>query len=72
MRVPIMVWRFHEAPQEFQDLSGHGGDEDWLAFVPSQYGDEYLPWAESGTRFGVCDVSQHEVNGGRVLIGAHA
>ena len=31
------VWRFCDAPQEYQDLSGAGGDEDWLAFVPDGF-----------------------------------
>lgn len=28
---PITVWPFQEAPQEYRDLSPHGGDEDCLA-----------------------------------------
>jgi hypothetical protein len=67
----IKVWRFHDAPQEYQDLSPHGGDEDWLAVLPK--GVEQPMWAESGTSFGCCDVSVHELpTGETVLIGAHA
>ena len=68
----ILVWRFNEAPQWLQDLSEHGGDEDWLAVVPLHLKDEYIPWLEVG-RFGPCEVSSHELESGLVVkIGAHA
>jgi len=68
----ILVWNFYDAPQEFRDLSPHGGDEDWLAFVPAHVGDHaYIPWLEMPA-FGCCDVSTHPVEGGEVRIGAHA
>ena len=71
MRDPIKVWSFYDAPEEYQKLSGHGGDEDWLALLPP--GIEQPLWAESGTSFGVCDVSSHPLPSGQtVLIGAHA
>lgn len=38
---PIKVWHFYDAPEEYRALSGHGGDEDWLAFVPDEVG---LDW----------------------------
>ncbi len=67
----IKVWPFHLAPKELQGLSGHGGDEDWLALLPP--GVDHPLWAESGTSFGRCDVSSHKLlNGYTVLIGAHA
>lgn len=73
----IAVWRFDDAPKAFQALSKHGGDEDWLALVPAAVvGDPsgfYLPWAETGTPFGCCEVSQHVLpSGSVVLIGAHS
>ena len=68
----IRVWRFHDAPPELRALSNHGGDEDWLALVPAGF-DDWIPWADSGTSFGCCSVSEHVLDGGaRVLIGAHA
>lgn len=74
MSDPILVWRFHDAPQEFQDLSRHGGDEDWLAVVPASMVGDYIPWLEEGRGgFGVCDVEEHRLADGRaVFIGAHA
>jgi hypothetical protein len=67
----IAVYRFHEAPEDLQALSQHGGDEDWLAVIPPG-ADEPL-WADEGTAFGCCSVSRHEMTGGwLVLIGAHA
>lgn len=68
----ISVWRFDDAPLEYQELSPHGGDEDWVAFIPEDEIMPYLSWAESGTPFGYCDVSIHRVDNGEVRIGAHA
>ena len=69
----IRVWDFEDAPQQLRDLSSHGGDEDWIALVPPRYRRDWIPWAETGTAFGRCDVTDEELpNGWRVLIGAHA
>lgn len=75
MKMAILVWKFHDAPKHLRALSGHGGDEDWLAVVPDHYADTYIGWAEEGTAFGCCDVERHEHPhnpGSVVLIGAHA
>lgn len=72
-RDPIRVWRFYDAPRALQELSPHGGDEDWLAIVPAHMADGWIPWMESGSSFGCCDVSRHpRLDGSVVLIGAHA
>lgn len=71
MGKPIRVWRFDRAPARYQALSDHGGDEDWLAFVPYEYYNAYIPWLES-PQFGCCRISEHPVRGGTVWIGAHA
>ena len=65
----ILVWRFWDAPGELRLLSDHRGDEDWLALLM----DEDIPrWAESGSAFGRCSTSQHDLPDGRVvIIGAH-
>lgn len=68
----IKVWRFEDAPEEYRKLSEHGGDEDWLAFVPGSLSREYIGWMQPGSSFGICDVSEHDVDGGIVFIGAHA
>lgn len=69
---PILVWEFYRAPQEYRDLSPHGGDEDWVALLPAEWKDNTPSWIEMGS-FGCCDVSQHELPDGRVVcIGAHA
>ena len=77
MSEPIRVWRFERAPEEWQNLSDHGGDEDWLVHIPKEYVGEYLPWCEPdmyvpGT-IGVCSISVHPLpDGSEVRIGAHA
>lgn len=71
----IRVWPFGMAPQALQDLSTHGGDEDWLAVVPPRLAESWIPWMEEGTSFGCCTVSRqpHPVLPGYVIvIGAHA
>lgn len=73
MKPSIKVWPFYDAPAELQALSQHGGDEDWLALVPPEYGDQYIGWAQTGSGFGCCDVTEETLSdGSRVLIGAHA
>lgn len=77
MTDPIKVWEFYSAPKEYQALSGHGGDEDWLALIPKElYSQQHgIPlWMEGGVgSFGVCDTSIHFLdNGDVVAIGAHA
>jgi hypothetical protein len=70
---PIVVWEFRKAPQEYRDLSPYGGDEDWLAVLPADYKDYTPGWIYSGSGFGCCDVSTHELPDGRIVcIGAHA
>lgn len=71
---PIKVWPFYSAPEEYQKLSSHGGDEDWVAFIPTATFEMTSQpiWMEDGTAFGCCEVSKHPVDGGIVFIGAHA
>lgn len=71
----IRIWRFEDAPEELQELSRRGGDEDWIALVPPKLADEDIPWLDSGTAFGCCDVSRHvhpELPEYIVYIGSHA
>lgn len=68
----VRVWRFRDAPGPLRLLSPHGGDEDWVAWVPKDLADQVY-WAEEGSRFGCCSVSEHQLrNGSQVLIGSHA
>lgn len=70
---PILVWAFCDTPQPLRELSGHGGDEDWLAWIPKERAGEWFGWMESGSPFGCCDVSEHTLSdGSQVRIGAHA
>lgn len=70
---PICVWRFEYAPDWIKELSPHGGNEDWVAILPSGYRSNWAPWMGDGTPFGVCSVSEIALPDGRVVrIGAHA
>ena len=68
----IKVWRYEDAPQKYKNLSEHGGDEDWVAFVPNSIDIEWILWMDDGTNFAPCDYSDHKVEGGIIRIGAHA
>lgn len=73
----ITVWPWGNAPEPYRQISPHGGDEDWVALVPRSIDAQYaeyggIPWMQSGTTFGCCDVSRHEIMDGILYIGAHA
>lgn len=74
-RLMIKVWAFADAPDQYTMMSGNGGDEDFVAFVPTEYIKKYGHepyWLEEGGRFGICSVDKHEVPGGFIFIGSHA
>jgi len=72
-RPVIRIWPWRYAPQKYRQLSPHGGDEDWVAFVPQElYGFDYRSWMGPGTAFGWARVSEHRLPHGTVYIGAHA
>lgn len=71
----IKIWEFYDAPGELQDLSEHGGDEDWVMLVPA--GRLPPPFiTDSGHAsywFGCAGISEHDwKDGAKVYIGAHA
>jgi hypothetical protein len=67
---PIVVWNFETAPAKYKELSSHGGDEDLVVFVPAGVDVRYDTWLNEG-RLGN-RVSSYSVEGGIVLIAAHA
>ena len=69
----IKVWRWEDAPKKYRKLSKHRGDEDWVAYIPTNMANDYIGWMESGTPFGCAEVSEHILsNGAHVVIGAHS
>jgi len=72
----IKVWSWKRAPEELRLLSTHCGDEDWIAYIPSELASQevfYIGWLESGTPFGMGSVTIHKFeDGSEVRIGAHA
>ncbi len=70
----ITIWYFQDAPQEYQDLSTHGGDEDYVMLVTGIMHESFLP--DSIVRRGLLGASstdKHDLpNGDIVYIGAHA
>lgn len=71
----IQIWRFEDAPEALRKLSTNGGDEDWLAVIPPNLKEEWIPWMDSGTSFGCYMVFEYEhpIKVGYVVrIGCHA
>lgn len=75
----IKIWRFYHAPARYAGLSDHGGDEDWVAFVPTSMLDDPLLEGDGidfylgdETPFAPCRAQKVAVPGGLVIIGAHA
>lgn len=80
----IRIWPWDLAPEEFKKLSRHGGDEDWVIYVPETLrkadlvpailwlplntDDDSIDWIKG---FGWSDVHRLD-NGGYVIITAHA
>ncbi len=74
-KMPIIVYRFCDAPPQLQQLSTNGGDEDWLAVIPPHLTDAYIGWMES-QGFDTCTDYQKYPYPGKpgymVRIGSHA
>ena len=65
----IRLWRFQDAPLRYRELSAHGGDEDWVMYVPDGCNADTYRLEQA---IGICDTSVIAVAGGMVYIGAHA
>lgn len=63
----VTVYRFHEAPKELQELSPHGGDEDYIVVGR----DDNLAFTVA-EKLTFCDCSEHFHEGSYVYITAHA
>jgi hypothetical protein len=70
----ILVWPFHDAPEELKALSTNGGDEDWVALVPAKLVKDYESQGEPAwiRALGVCDVDCYDYLDMKVYIGSHA
>jgi hypothetical protein len=71
---PIKIWAFQDGPEHLRNMSEHGGDEDWIALVPSNYREvEYtkLNLLDRFVRWGVDAVEVHTTPEGDVYISAH-
>lgn len=71
----ISVFPWANAPKEWKALSTHGGDEDWLAFIPRKCVGSTAADAIEG--MAICDCQEVELRTegkllGLILIGAHA
>ena len=80
----IEIYRFEDAPQDLQDMSTNGGDEDWIAIVPYElmryHQGDFDDWALpmfllSFSPFGCCKVEFHNHPTRKncvIAIGCHA
>jgi hypothetical protein len=65
----IKMWRFEDAPQELQELSTNGGDEDWLFLLPHGMNTEGLWWMENALNI----VNEYKTSTGQIcIITAHS
>jgi hypothetical protein len=70
--MPIVeIWHFDTAPQELQDLSTHGGDEDYIVITRDENNSVYY-LLEGGGFMSIDHWVMYEHNGEQVWIGAHA
>jgi hypothetical protein len=73
----ILVWEFKNAPQEYQDLSTNGGDEDWLVFVSNDIlnsnSEEWKYWTPFWIQaMDSCREPQEiKIKEGMIFIGSH-
>ena len=72
----ILIWPWDSAPESLKILSHHGGDEDWVAWVPNSYRqfvsyDDGVLWSNVLPRAS-CDCQEIEFLNGAVYISAHA
>ena len=65
-----LVWQFKDAPNELQQISTHGGDEDYLALIPSKIENEWFHCFETDG-FGNF-INSYQTNLGKIKIGAHS
>lgn len=67
----VEIWDFESAPQEWKDLSKHGGDEDYIVVVRDGF--DGLPLEEERSDFlNRYFWEKHEYNGLEIWIGAHS
>lgn len=67
----IEIWAFEDAAKELQDLSPHGGDEDYIVILRND--DCSIAYQlEGGSFLGDDHWTKHEYGGEVIWIGAHA
>lgn len=71
----IALWRWDDAPRPLRELSTHGGDEDWVAWVPEGV-EPPDAWRadrdDRGWTPGLGWLRVYPAPGGCVLVWAHA
>jgi len=67
----VKVWKVKDCPKEIMDCFENHDDIDYIAFVPESLRDDYLRFLEQ-PHFGCCNVEEHDVVGGKVVVGYHS
>ena len=65
----IKMWLWKDAPDEYKT---NPDDADYVCFVPNELKNVYLPFLETGSWFGCCDIEEIKTNDGIAYIGYHA
>lgn len=69
----IEIWRFDDAPQEWRELSQHGGDEDYIVLMDTLLADTSWIGEVVVERVTVCNRERYDLPGGQtIFITAHA
>lgn len=67
----IIIWHPESCPKEVLATFTNHDDMDAIAFVPDSLCDRYFPFLEH-PHFGCCDVEEHKVPGGKIVVGYHS
>ena len=72
MSKPIQIWKFSDAPEKYRGYFD-SDDADWLALIPKERAEEYIPFLEENTPFGPCWVDLiYQGDGSYLKVGYHA
>lgn len=67
----IKIWRSQDCPKEIMSCFENHDDIDQIAFVPNSLKDCYFRFLTQ-PHFGCCEVTEHDIGIGIIVVGYHA